>query len=152
MLALTQVAAYELAPLGVRVNALAPIARTRMVGEAADAALIMPGDPDFDRYLPDHVAQMVLYLVSPLCPFTGRLFGARGDDAFLYSEWDARWHANNARRQWTPEALAKAFAQVPLQDQRRTVGPQSTLEPDPSPTDETLSALQQTTSIAKMPA
>ncbi len=141
VVALTQVAAMELAPLGVRVNALAPIARTRMVGEAADAALIMPSDPDFDRYLPEHVAQMVLYLVSPLCPFTGRLFGARGDDAFLYSEWDASFHAGNARRQWTPETLAATFADVPLQDQRRTVGPQSTLEPDPSPTDETLSAL-----------
>lgn len=141
VLALTQVAAAELAPLGVRVNALAPIARTRMVGEAANAAQIMPSDPDFDRFLPEHVAQMVLYLVSPLCRFTGRLFGARGDDAFLYSEWDARFHSNNGRRQWTPEALAAAFAAAPLQDQRRTLGPRSSLEPDPSPTDATLAAL-----------
>jgi NAD(P)-dependent dehydrogenase (short-subunit alcohol dehydrogenase family) len=146
VLALTQVAASELAVLGVRVNALAPIARTRMVGTATNALKTMPRDPEFDRFLPEHVAQMVLYLVSPLCPFTGRLFGARGDDAVLFSEWDAAYHANNARRQWTPETLALAFKDVPLQDQRRTFAPHGSMAPEPSPTDATLTMLLRATS------
>jgi len=142
VLALTQVAASELAGLGVRVNALAPIARTRMVGTATNALKTMPVDPEFDRFLPEHVAQMVLYLVSPLCKFTGRLFGAKGDEAVLYAEWDAAFHTNNARRQWTPETLALAFRDAPLQDQRSTFAPHGSMAPEPSPTDETLASLQ----------
>jgi NAD(P)-dependent dehydrogenase (short-subunit alcohol dehydrogenase family) len=141
VLALTQVAAIELAELGVRVNALAPIARTRMVGEVADAELIMPKSPDFDTFLPGHVAEMVHYLVSPLCPFTGRVFGIQGDNAFLLSEWDARHRVNNAGKSWTAEALAARFAEFPLQDQRYMVTPDPVF-PSPSPPDATLNALR----------
>jgi NAD(P)-dependent dehydrogenase (short-subunit alcohol dehydrogenase family) len=149
VLALTQVAAMELAQFGVRVNALAPIARTRMVGEAADTESVMPRDGNFDRYLPEHVARVVLYLVSPLCQFTGRLFGARGDDIFLYSEWGLSHHANNACRMWTPETLAAALDDLPLQDQRATLAPQSSMERLPSPPDEILAVLRQASGLAR---
>src|ERR1700712_4452433 len=101
VLAITQIAAQELAALGVRVNALAPIARTRMLQAAMgdrDVSSIMPHDPSYDLYDPDHIARLVLYLVSPLCPFTGRLFGVRADDLYLYDGWTAPHHVSNSAR------------------------------------------------------
>ncbi|MDR2856380.1 MAG: SDR family NAD(P)-dependent oxidoreductase, partial [Novosphingobium sp.] len=65
VLAIVQLAAQELAGLGVRVNALAPVARTRMMAAAIPAAddvaldRIMPCDAGYDLYLPDHVARLV---------------------------------------------------------------------------------------------
>ena len=137
---MTQVGAQELAPLGVRVNAIAPIARTRMVGQAADTAKIMPSDPDFDRFLPEHIAQVMLYLASPLCRFTGRLFGVRGDDVFLYEGWNAAHHVENGRRPWNIEALAEALAGLPNQEQPRIVAPGGGIVM-PAPSDELLAAL-----------
>lgn len=140
VLAVTQVAAQELAPLGVRVNAIAPIARTRMVGQAADTAKIMPSDPDFDRFLPDHIARLMIYLASPLCRFTGRLFGVRGDDVFLYEGWNAAHHVENASRPWTTEALAEALAGLAVQEQPRIVAPAGGIIM-PTPSDELLAGL-----------
>jgi NAD(P)-dependent dehydrogenase (short-subunit alcohol dehydrogenase family) len=146
VLALTQVAAQELASLGVRVNALAPVARTRMLGAAMagqpiDLAAIMPSDPKYDRFLPDHIARLVLYLVSPLCRFTGRLFGVRADDIFIYSGWDARHHVDNGRQPWTLETLAAALANMPLQERLQIIAPPGGLTVS-SPSDETLMTLQ----------
>jgi NAD(P)-dependent dehydrogenase (short-subunit alcohol dehydrogenase family) len=133
VLAIAQVCAQELAPLGVRVNALCPTARTRMVGAAmagqpVDVDQIMPRDPDYDLFEPEHVARLVLYLVSPLCPFSGRAFGVRADDIYLYEGWDAAHHASNGGKAWTTEALAQALAGFPLQDHPRIVGPMGSME------------------------
>ena len=128
VLALTQVAAEELAPLGVRVNGLAPVARTRMIvaamaGRSVDTSRIMPTDPAYDLFEPDHIARLVLYLVSPLCRFTGRLFGVRADDVYIYSEWDARHHIDNHSQPWSLESLAKALEDLSTQEQLNIVGP-----------------------------
>jgi len=66
--------AQELAKLRVRVNAVAPYARTRMVLNSPAVAALMPTSDDFDRHTPDHVAPLVAYLASNLCRFTGRVF------------------------------------------------------------------------------
>jgi NAD(P)-dependent dehydrogenase (short-subunit alcohol dehydrogenase family) len=149
VLALTQVAAEELAPFGVRVNGLAPVARTRMVtaamaGRAVDPARIMPCDPAYDLFEPDHVARLVLYLVSPLCRFTGRLFGVRADDIYIYNEWDARHHVGNRNQPWNLQSLATALAALPLQERLHLVGPSGS-HPVPWPSDETLTQLQDVT-------
>lgn len=128
VLALMQVAAQELAPLGVRANALAPVARTRMMhvamaGSRSNIDAIMPADPDYDLYQPEHVARLVLWLVSPLCNFTGRLFGVRADDIFLFDGWDASQHLDNGGQPWTPESLTTAFTPISRQTQARIIGP-----------------------------
>lgn len=140
VIALTQVAAQELADLGVRVNAIAPMARTRLVDAAPELVALMPRSADFDRFEPEHVAQLVVYLSSSLCGFTGRLFGIEGDDVFLFHEASAELHASNDRRKWTPEALATALGAFPRQDLRWGLFPGGRVE-ERSPTDMALAAL-----------
>ena len=80
--ALTLVAASELGRYGVRVNAVAPVARTRLtlqtpgpIGEMMKA----PEDPGaFDVFHPRHVSPLVAYLSRADCTITGRLFAVQG--------------------------------------------------------------------------
>lgn len=112
--ALTVVAAQELAKLGVRANAIAPAARTRMVMASPTVDELMPRTDGFDRHLPDHVSPLVVYLASPLNRFTGRIFGVEGPDVALYQPWSADWLASGDGH-WEVPALAEALAALPEQ-------------------------------------
>jgi len=106
--ALTQVHAQELASLGVRVNAIAPSARTRMVTASPSVEQLMPRAAGFDRHAPEHVSPLVVYLASALCRFTGRVFGVEGPDVALYQPWSVDRLVTQAGG-WTAENLAAAF-------------------------------------------
>lgn len=112
--ALTVVAAQELAHLGVRANAIAPAARTRMVMASPAVDELMPKTAGFDRHLPDHVSPLVVYLASERNRFTGRVFGIEGPDVVLYQPWSADWLVS-ADGQWDVSALADALAALPAQ-------------------------------------
>lgn len=112
--ALTVVAAQELAALGVRANAIAPAARTRMVMASPAVDQLMPRAAGFDRHLPDHVSPLVVYLASPLNRFTGRIFAAEGPDVALYQPWSADWLVSGDG-QWHVQALAEALSALPVQ-------------------------------------
>jgi len=134
VVAISQSAALELAPLGVRVNAIAPMARTRMLeGSPPEIMDLMGPREGFDPALPEHVSQLVLYLASPLCRFTGRVFGGWGDQIFLFKEWDAAFSASNDSRKWTPETLAAAVQDFPASDNRRILFPGGTIAADMPP-------------------
>jgi NAD(P)-dependent dehydrogenase (short-subunit alcohol dehydrogenase family) len=109
--ALTVSHAQELAPLGVRVNALAPAARTRMVKDSPGVLALMPESDGFDRHAPEHNAPLVAYLASPLNKFTGRIFAIEGPDVAIYSPFTVEkdWSTDGP---WTPESLADAFADI----------------------------------------
>jgi NAD(P)-dependent dehydrogenase (short-subunit alcohol dehydrogenase family) len=109
--ALTVSHAQELARLGVRVNALAPAARTRMVQEAPSVLALMPTTDGFDRHAPEHVAPLVVYLASALNKFTGRIFAIEGPDVAIYQPFTVEhdWSTHGA---WTPQDLADAFTDV----------------------------------------
>ena len=109
--ALTVSHAQELARLGVRVNAVAPCARTRMVNESPTVLAMMPKAEGFDRHAPKHVAPLVVYLASSLCRFTGRVFAIEGPDVAIYKSFSVEqdWSTHEA---WTPEALAQTFAEI----------------------------------------
>jgi NAD(P)-dependent dehydrogenase (short-subunit alcohol dehydrogenase family) len=139
--AFTIAAAAELAPLGVRVNAVAPMARTRMTLDVPALDEIMKPVEGFDRVAPEQVSPLVVYLASERCRFTGRVFGIEGDDLFLFTGWSAEHHFNNGRRPWSIETLEAALAGVDRQDRGWMIAP-STRVRAPSPSDEALAALE----------
>jgi NAD(P)-dependent dehydrogenase (short-subunit alcohol dehydrogenase family) len=109
--AITVSHAQELARLGVRVNAVAPCARTRMVNESPTVLAMMPKVEGFDRHAPEHVAPLVVYLASSLCRFTGRVFAIEGPDVAIYRSFSVEqdWTTHEA---WTPEELAQTFSEI----------------------------------------
>ncbi len=137
--ALTQVLAQELAPLGVRANAIAPAARTRMVMASPDIDRLMPPATGFDRHAPEHVSPLVVYLASPLCRFTGRIFGVEGPDVALYTPWSADGLFSQPGG-WSAESLAQALADAPPQAPIRAFYPGGRID-TASPPNRTLKAL-----------
>jgi NAD(P)-dependent dehydrogenase (short-subunit alcohol dehydrogenase family) len=79
--ALTQVAAQELERYGVRVNAIAPVARTRLTlatpGMGAIFAAEVP-EGEFDLFHPDNIAPVVAFLASDECSISGGVFAVQG--------------------------------------------------------------------------
>ncbi|MBM3674716.1 MAG: SDR family NAD(P)-dependent oxidoreductase [Actinobacteria bacterium] len=84
---MTIVMARELERIGVRVNAIAPVARTRLTeGLAGD--LMAPKEGDFDRFAPENPAAMAIWLASPLSDgITGQVFKVGGGQAQLLRGW-----------------------------------------------------------------
>ena len=101
---MTLVAAGELRRYGVRVNCLAPIARTRLTLQTPGLEDVVkaPDDPSkFDLYDPANISPLVAYLSTEGCPFTGGVFHVGGNEVGLYGGWsldddkiiatDGRW-------------------------------------------------------------
>ncbi|MDV6011950.1 SDR family oxidoreductase [Haloechinothrix sp. LS1_15] len=88
--AMTQVAAAELDRYGVRVNAIAPIARTRLTlatpGMGALFAQEVP-EGEFDAFSPANISPLVAYLATEKCPFTGKVFGVQGGAITELAGW-----------------------------------------------------------------
>lgn len=79
--ALTLVAADELERYGVRVNAIAPIARTRLTLATPGMGAILGAeveDGEFDAFSPANIAPVVAYLSTEKCPITGKVFAVQG--------------------------------------------------------------------------
>ncbi len=79
--ALTVIAAEELGRYGVRVNAVAPAARTRLTEATPGLGDIVapPEDPArFDEWDPANVSPLVAWLAGAGCPVTGRVFYSFG--------------------------------------------------------------------------
>jgi NAD(P)-dependent dehydrogenase (short-subunit alcohol dehydrogenase family) len=115
--ALTISSAIELADLGVRVNALAPVARSR-ISRVVAGDLVNPPPEGFDRMAPEHVAALGVYLASPACQFTGRVIGVVGDDITLFDGWTTTHHLDNGEQAWSLEGLQKALTDLPVQQKR----------------------------------
>ena len=61
---MTIVMARELERIGVRVNAIAPVARTRLT-EAVAGDFMNAKEGEFDRFAPENAAAMAVWLASP---------------------------------------------------------------------------------------
>jgi NAD(P)-dependent dehydrogenase (short-subunit alcohol dehydrogenase family) len=90
--ALTLVTAAELSRIGVRVNAIAPAARTRLTADVPGMVgelMKKPQDGSFDTFDPAHVSPLVAYLARGDCTVTGRLFAVQGGAISELSGWSA---------------------------------------------------------------
>jgi NAD(P)-dependent dehydrogenase (short-subunit alcohol dehydrogenase family) len=88
--AFTVIAAQELGRYGVRVNGLAPAARTRLT-EATPGLGDMVKPPDdpgrFDVWDPANISPLVAWLATEGCPATGRVFFVQGGTVRLMTGW-----------------------------------------------------------------
>ncbi|WP_431964311.1 SDR family oxidoreductase [Nocardia sp. bgisy134] len=92
--ALTLVAADELARYGVRVNAIAPIARTRLTLATPGMGEMMAAEAEaaeeaggFDAFSPANISPLVAYLASDKCPITGKVFAVQGGAISELAGW-----------------------------------------------------------------
>jgi NAD(P)-dependent dehydrogenase (short-subunit alcohol dehydrogenase family) len=108
--ALTVILAEELGRYGVRVNAIVPVARTRMTEEVAGIADMVraPEDPaQFDVYHPGNVSPMVAWLASATCLTTGQVYLVRGGEVRRFDGWRDD-HAVQHDGRWGVEELGAA--------------------------------------------
>jgi len=87
--AFTVIAAQELSRYGVRVNAIAPAARTRMTESTPGLSDIVkaPGEDQFDVWNPGNVSPLVAYLSTEGCPATGRVLFVQGGTIRNFQNW-----------------------------------------------------------------
>ena len=101
--AMTTVLAEELAPYGVRCNAIVPLAFTRMSAELHDTPMFA-GDRR-EALAPDHIAEVVVWLASPATKgITGRIVGITGERLDVWEGWH-RTATASVVGSWTPERL-----------------------------------------------
>jgi NAD(P)-dependent dehydrogenase (short-subunit alcohol dehydrogenase family) len=84
---MTIVMARELERIGVRVNAIAPVARTRLT-EAVAGDFMNHKAGDFDRFAPENAAAMAIWLASPdAVGINGQVFTVGGGKAQMLQGW-----------------------------------------------------------------
>jgi NAD(P)-dependent dehydrogenase (short-subunit alcohol dehydrogenase family) len=108
--AFSTIVAMEMARYGVRCNAIAPAARTRMTESAYGAFKDMSADDEgetFDFWHPDNVAPLVAYLCSEAAgTISGKVFGVQGDAVELYQPYTSVAVIQNHHTRFTPSGIA----------------------------------------------
>ena len=100
--AFTVIIAEELARYGVRANAIAPAARTRMTESTPGLSDVVAKPTDaaiFDAWDPANISPLVAALATEDCPATGKVFFVQGGTVRLFQNWtmttklekDERW-------------------------------------------------------------
>jgi NAD(P)-dependent dehydrogenase (short-subunit alcohol dehydrogenase family) len=108
--AFTVILAQELAHYGVRVNALAPAARTRLTEATPGLSDVVqpPSDAGFDVWDPANVAPVAAYLATADAPETGRVYYVQGGQVRLFEGWTMTATIEQPGR-WTVEGLRAAM-------------------------------------------
>jgi NAD(P)-dependent dehydrogenase (short-subunit alcohol dehydrogenase family) len=103
------IASLELGRYGVRSNAIAPAARTRLTEQTPGLQDVVKAPEDegkFDVWDPANVSPFVAYLATVDCPFTGEAFLVQGGVVQRFQPWTLSEKAER-RDRWTVEELAK---------------------------------------------
>jgi NAD(P)-dependent dehydrogenase (short-subunit alcohol dehydrogenase family) len=106
--AFTVIIAEELARYGVRANAIAPAARTRMTESTPGLSdvVVKPSDAaTFDVWDPANISPLVAALATESCPLTGRVYFVQGGTVRLFRNWTMTSSLEKDDR-WTVEELA----------------------------------------------
>ena len=110
---LTIIAQRELQRYGVKVNAIAPAARTRLTLATpgiSDSILTTP-DEGFDPMDPANVSPFVAYLATADCPIQGRIFFVAGGGIHLFQPF-AIIDSVTKDGKWTVEELSTQAARL----------------------------------------
>jgi NAD(P)-dependent dehydrogenase (short-subunit alcohol dehydrogenase family) len=114
---LTIVAARELARYGVRTNAIAPLARTRLTEATPGLSerIKAPADGSvFDPFDPANVSPLVAYLATAECPFNGQVFGISGGQVMYDVGWTVAERFVKEGR-WTVAELEASLKDLPTE-------------------------------------
>lgn len=103
---MTIIANIELRKYGVRANAIAPAARTRLTAPIAST----PVADGFDAGDPANVSPLVAYLATADCPLHGQVYFVHGGRVQLMAPWSLA-HQIRQDRRWTIAELRDATAQ-----------------------------------------
>jgi NAD(P)-dependent dehydrogenase (short-subunit alcohol dehydrogenase family) len=104
----SQICAMELGRYGVRSNAIAPAARTRLTEQTPGLSDVVK-EPDagtFDAWNPANVSPFVAYLATEDCPFSGEAFLVQGGVVQRFQPWTLSEKIDKGDR-WTVAELAK---------------------------------------------
>ena len=103
--AMTIILARELERFGVRSNAIAPRARTRMTEFLMGSAAADPGDSGFDTWAPENTAALVAWLASDLSKgVSGQVFIITGGLVQLAQGWHSVNKATSDKP-WTIDSI-----------------------------------------------
>ena len=110
---LTQVMAKEFVRYGVRANAIAPGARTRLTlsTPGLGEAMAPPTDGSFDEWSPANVSPFVAYLCTADCTITGETFAVRGGVVHRVQTWTLAEVIEQDDR-WTVAELARRAGEL----------------------------------------
>jgi NAD(P)-dependent dehydrogenase (short-subunit alcohol dehydrogenase family) len=105
--AMTIVLARELERVGVRVNAIAPVARTRLT-ESLGGGFMSKKEGDFDRFAPENVAPVVAWLASDLSDgVSGQVVKVQGGVLQVVQGWRPLTEVT-ADKPWTIDSVDEA--------------------------------------------
>jgi NAD(P)-dependent dehydrogenase (short-subunit alcohol dehydrogenase family) len=103
---LSQICAKELSRYGVRSNAIAPAARTRLTEATPGLSEVVKAPEEgFDVWDPANVSPFVAYLSTADCPFTGETFIVQGGKVQRVQSWSGAETIDKGDR-WTIAELA----------------------------------------------
>jgi NAD(P)-dependent dehydrogenase (short-subunit alcohol dehydrogenase family) len=117
------IASMELGRYGVRSNAIAPAARTRLTEATPglDQVVKVPDDPSqFDIWDPANVSPLVAYLATEGCPFTGQAFFVQGGVVRIFKPYTMEEMIQKDGR-WSVDELVTEMKQ--LEDHQHTASP-----------------------------
>lgn len=134
LLALTRSAALDLEACGVRVNAISPMAITRMTGSALGRRLVPSGAADaplagITERTPERIAPLVTYLLGPRSTgITGQFFRFDGNRISVVPQVPFDDHPGVVREAWDVDDVAEAF-DGPLGEHLQPYGVERRLPP-----------------------
>jgi NAD(P)-dependent dehydrogenase (short-subunit alcohol dehydrogenase family) len=104
----------ELSRYGVRSNAIAPAARTRLTEQTPGLSEVVKVPEDaakFDAWDPANVSPFVAYLATEDCPFSGEAFLVQGGVVQRFAPWTLSEKIDKGDR-WTVSELAGEAAKL----------------------------------------